>query len=313
MCTIVKNILYADLKSASDAFTHTNANIISVIYFYMMLFKRPFFYDLFQRFETDMYRELNEFEIKHTILAGKEIRGTLRVGILVLCIATTMKFVQPTVLYLYGLISNAEENIVYLPPPMGIPEIYGPLITYIIESVATSLSIGTIVGSVIIFMLFTYHICGQFNALHDSIIGGKSPGPDLGKGGVDEESFLDDCIRRHQQLLNMSLDFVKIFGIVFWIDCVVSVLNICFVLFSMAQNVGAIEHVLNEASFLCGGVSQMFLACWCCERIFNATLEISDGAYNSNWLGKSLKFKKKIVFIMVRGQKPVVSCEKMWI
>ncbi|XP_049303921.1 putative odorant receptor 85d [Bactrocera dorsalis] len=116
-------------------------------------------------------------------------------------------------------------------------------------------------------------------------------------------SFLRSVIAYHQQILNLSQALNDVFGISLFISFASTALIICFVLFQIT--IGAnIDAIIMLAFFLFCSLVQIFLICYYAQQILEASEYISYAVYNHNWFDSDLRYRKMLIYIMARAQKP---------
>lgn len=74
-------------------------------------------------------------------------------------------------------------------------------------------------------------------------------------------------------------------------------------LFSLIAN-ASIQNYLLEVPLLIAGMSQLFLILYFGDRLIDASLALANATYSSNWVGKSIKHQKRVLFIIGRAHKP---------
>ncbi|XP_054747314.1 putative odorant receptor 85d [Anastrepha obliqua] len=115
--------------------------------------------------------------------------------------------------------------------------------------------------------------------------------------------FLRDIIVKHQMVLKLSQEFNEIFGISLFISFTFTVLIICFVLFHITIGASIDSLLMLVFFFFCSWV-QIFLICYYAQGVLEASENISQAVYNHNWYDADLRYKKIILLIMQRAQKP---------
>lgn len=284
---VINGMIFAELKLATDAFTHSNNVVSAIVYFYVLFFRRQFWYDFIKKITEDIDRRMDKIEEIEKMRSGKELRVTLRVGGYFYAVVLSLRLLRPLIYVLVAAI-NPENTQSELPPPMALPIIFDPLFTYILDSLLSSSFDASLICIYSLLMIFSIYFESCCRVLKQTLI--------------YETKNLNDCIMRHIKLMEMLTNFKSVFGLILFIDCFVSLANICLVLFSIVVNSEENSHIMTEIAYLVGGTIQFWLVCWYSERLLYAGLDISDGVYQSQWMGKKSSEQRKLLFIIVRAQ-----------
>ncbi|XP_054081462.1 putative odorant receptor 85d [Zeugodacus cucurbitae] len=131
----------------------------------------------------------------------------------------------------------------------------------------------------------------------------KRRGESANECAAHDLHFLRTIIAYHQQILNISQVLNDVFGISLFINFTSTALIICFVLFQIT--IGAnIDSIIMLAFFLFCSLVQIFLICYYAQQLLEASEYISFAVYNHNWFVADLRYRKMLIFIMARAQKP---------
>ncbi|KAG5673082.1 hypothetical protein PVAND_003157 [Polypedilum vanderplanki] len=110
---------------------------------------------------------------------------------------------------------------------------------------------------------------------------------------IDGYNKLTDIANELEKIISL-LSFVHIFAGIFMLcTCV-------FLLFSPISFYLMLKFTIGLPALL----FQIFTLCFYGEQLQNSSMRVADGAYNCNWYGKNLKFRKMILLTMLRTQKP---------
>ncbi|CAK1543252.1 unnamed protein product [Leptosia nina] len=107
-------------------------------------------------------------------------------------------------------------------------------------------------------------------------------------------STIKDCVRKHQLLLSYTDMFNDIFNKMLFID-------LLFVSLTVAK--GILELVNNFVAVI-ALLLPTLIFCYYGEQLKEESAGIADSAYNSKWNIANLKYRKSIIFIIKRAQKP---------
>ncbi|XP_034488842.1 putative odorant receptor 85d [Drosophila innubila] len=115
--------------------------------------------------------------------------------------------------------------------------------------------------------------------------------------------FLQKCIIYHQRLLLLCEDINQIFGIPLLCNFSSSSFIICFMIFQITIG-GSIDNLAMLALFLFCSMVQIFMIGSYAQRLINASEQIGQAVYNHDWFGGELRYRKMLLLIIRRAQKP---------
>ncbi|KAM7361889.1 odorant receptor 85c-like [Cochliomyia hominivorax] len=117
--------------------------------------------------------------------------------------------------------------------------------------------------------------------------------------------FLRYIIRYHNNLLDLSDQLNNVFGISLLLNFVTSSFVICFVGFQVT--IGATpETILKLLLFLFSSIAQVYLICYYGQQLIDSSSKIAEAVYTQNWSEADVRYKKMLVLIAERAQKPAV-------
>lgn len=110
-------------------------------------------------------------------------------------------------------------------------------------------------------------------------------------------------INKHVQLLDIRDELEEIFAPIFLLNLICGSLCLCFEEFHAILA----DNIPHKAMLLMVGASQclaVFVQCYYCQQLKDASLSISDAIYDSNWEEiMDEKVKKHLMMILIRSQK----------
>ncbi|KAH8310442.1 hypothetical protein KR044_001369 [Drosophila immigrans] len=127
------------------------------------------------------------------------------------------------------------------------------------------------------------------------VAGELAPGQDL--------IFLQKSIIYHQRLLLLCEDVNQIFGISLFCNFASSSFTICFMIFQITIG-GSIDTLVMLAFFLFCSMVQVFMIGSFAQRLINASEQIGQAVYNHDWFGGELRYRRMLVLIIKRSQRP---------
>lgn len=197
---LIKNTTTPDHRSFSDALTRSTGMALVNVYLAVLIFRSTEFWNLSSKLDEDMKRYMNDEEILTVRKSGNELKLSIKIFGVIFIPATLLKFIQPLVTILYFYFFNDIKNINFS-PPMAFPIIWKPIVTTMLESTTTTFLLTGLAGSMLVFMVMTLYLCSQFNGLKNTLLKEKSFGQNISDG-----IFLDNCIKRHSELIRFVLD-----------------------------------------------------------------------------------------------------------
>ncbi|XP_030376284.1 odorant receptor 85c-like [Scaptodrosophila lebanonensis] len=107
---------------------------------------------------------------------------------------------------------------------------------------------------------------------------------------------------------NKLLDFVDainvIFGVPLLLNFFASSVGICFLGFQMSIGLSP-EMGIKVAFFLASSLVQIYLICYFSQLLIDASANISTAVYNADWSGADVRYRKMLILIAQRAQRPV--------
>ncbi|KAG5670573.1 hypothetical protein PVAND_000826 [Polypedilum vanderplanki] len=119
------------------------------------------------------------------------------------------------------------------------------------------------------------------------------------------EKKLFEIIDGYNELSDISNEIEKIFTMLLLANVFAGILYICLCVFFSFTPIRT-YLVIKYLPVLPGVSIQLFFTCYYGELLQTSSLHVANGAYNSNWYGQNLKFRKMILLTMVKAQKPQV-------
>lgn len=199
LMVFIKNVVNPEKESIENAFILSNGNLIVIIFWITTFVRRETSSKFFDFILNDSTHIKSEFDAEVSTQAAKEVIRVCKWYTIVLPAATILRFFLP----IFKLVMNlgTDKKVTY-PPAMGVPvEYFGEIPTFIIETSMRLIMLTTLVGVCILYVISSLHICSQFKILANDI-----------ENFPMTEKGLEVYITRHQELLEMSQSFKKIFA-----------------------------------------------------------------------------------------------------
>jgi hypothetical protein len=308
---ICKNVLDPESESIENAIALGNGALCTVVYFVSMIVKKDALVEYLNFIKSHEKVFTNSDYKQLTSACAREYRIIMTALLCILPVGIAVRFLHPPLEYGYVKLLRNDKNFT-LPPSMGIPtSMLGEIPTYILESIVRMIVLSTLVGICSIFILSSLYICTQYNILALEL-----------ENITDDEEVVDKMIDRHQELLYFTKLLNKIFSHYFFADCFLSLINMAVMMFSFITHNIRLSNYIVEVPLLSIGIAQLFFVLYYGDRLIDAVSnsiftakyslnkkiikseQIADAVYQSEWYTKPIKIKKKILLIIMMGQKP---------
>ncbi|KAJ9582589.1 hypothetical protein L9F63_023077 [Diploptera punctata] len=150
-------------------------------------------------------------------------------------------------------------------------------------------------GDTFIFTLVTL-ACGQFEALISSL---KTVGTSI------KYPQLEACIKHHQQLFRTVEKINALYSPIILVEFFNMMLTLCTFAFEASKMEGGGLKIWAQAQFFLGTTIELYMICSAGSRLTSLSLQVADAIYESDWIDKPKHWKKSIMIVMMRGQKPL--------
>ncbi|XP_062120799.1 odorant receptor 67a [Drosophila sulfurigaster albostrigata] len=124
------------------------------------------------------------------------------------------------------------------------------------------------------------------------------------KSYAKDLKLLQDLISYHNKLLGLSDVMNNVFGMPLLLNFLTSSVMVCFVGFQMTLGLSA-DHTVKLALFLISAVSEIYLICYFSDLLIVASESVASAVYKMEWFEGDSRFRKMLIFIALRAQKPV--------
>ncbi|XP_045488495.1 odorant receptor 85b-like [Pieris rapae] len=118
---------------------------------------------------------------------------------------------------------------------------------------------------------------------------------------VNKEKRFKETIQRHTKLLELLWDLNGTFGCLFAINYIFLSSTICFCVISACT-----DGSLEDLKTLCISILVIVNVFYCCrggEYLINTASEVSTAIYDTPWYELPNKYRKDLIFIMLRSQR----------
>ncbi|XP_034662508.1 odorant receptor 85f [Drosophila subobscura] len=149
-------------------------------------------------------------------------------------------------------------------------------------------------------LCFQVQICMHFSCMIRSL---EDYQPNL-THERDDKHFLAQMVNKHEYLVLLQNDLNGIFGGSLLLSLITTAAVLCTVsVYVLIQglNLEGITYVV----FIGTSCMQLFLVCNHGQQVLDLSADIGHAAYNHNWHNASIAYKKYLLIIIIRAQKPV--------
>ncbi|EDV51217.2 odorant receptor 67a [Drosophila erecta] len=122
---------------------------------------------------------------------------------------------------------------------------------------------------------------------------------------VDEDlKKLQSLIANHIDILRLT-DFTNdVFGVSLLLNFVASSLLVCLVGFQLTIKF-SLQYFGKQVLLLVSVLFEVYLLCSFSQKLMDASENVGIAAYDMDWQGADKRFKKMLIYISMRAQKPV--------
>ncbi|KAH8271358.1 hypothetical protein KR018_007645 [Drosophila ironensis] len=121
---------------------------------------------------------------------------------------------------------------------------------------------------------------------------------------VADRQFLAQIVDKHNYLVNLQKDLNGIFGGSLLLSLLSTASVLCTVsVYTLIQ--GLTLEGISYVMFLGTSVVQMYMVCYYGQQVLDLSADITQAVYSHDFQNASLAYKKDLVTIIIRSQKPV--------
>ncbi|XP_017084411.2 odorant receptor 67a-like [Drosophila eugracilis] len=178
-------------------------------------------------------------------------------------------------------------------------------LTYLSQSMAGYMATcGHISGDLMIFavaMQVIMHFDRLAKALKKFQLEFCSGSPEAAEKDLQK---LRNLIAYHNKVLGLTDVMNNVFGIPLLLNFAASSMLVCFVGFQMTVGLGP-EQVAKLSLILVSAMVEIYLLCYFSQMLIDASNSVSFAVYDMNWMDADLRFRKMLIFLALRAQRPV--------
>uniref|UniRef100_T1GPT4 Odorant receptor n=1 Tax=Megaselia scalaris TaxID=36166 RepID=T1GPT4_MEGSC len=122
------------------------------------------------------------------------------------------------------------------------------------------------------------------------------------KGGIKDIIFIGDIARYHGKVLNLSELVNETYSVCILLSFVIASTSICFIGFNLTSS--PLQDALKFGLFMTAEIVQIAAICFYGNTILEKSFELGDAIYEHDWHEADLEYKKMLIQIITRSQKP---------
>lgn len=120
---------------------------------------------------------------------------------------------------------------------------------------------------------------------------------------IIKKIYLNECLDTFS-MLRLSRQINEIFGLNLLLNIASSSVGICFL--ALIMTIGIEVQLMCKLSFyLITLMMQIYLICDYGQQLLDASVSISEAAYNQNWFNSDIRYKKMLIILALRADIPV--------
>ncbi|XP_039948769.1 putative odorant receptor 85d [Bactrocera neohumeralis] len=186
--------------------------------------------------------------------------------------------------------------------------LYYPL--YVSEVFASLTGLGGYLASDLLFCAATVQLIMHFRKLARDIeayqAGCSCATADvMAQQSQRDLDFLSAVVNYHSHTLALCQTINEIFGLPVLINFISTSFVICFLAFQFSIGV-PLDSMVALASYMICCLVQFYMICSYGQELITASENIGHVVYNHNWLVADIRYKKMLIMIIRRAQKPAM-------
>ncbi|XP_068152608.1 odorant receptor 67a [Drosophila tropicalis] len=200
---------------------------------------------------------------------------------------------------------DAQQIMPYVPTaPWNWHNNWKYYITYVMQGTAGyTATCGHISADLMIFA-FVIQVIMHFNYLAKCLKEIEIKNGSTVEGSAGDMRKLQQLIAYHNNILGLTDVMNDVFGVPLLLNFMASSMVVCFVGFQMTVGLSP-EQTSKLALLLISATSEIYLICYFSQALIDASFSISFAVYDMNWTPADGRFRKMLVLVAMRAQKPV--------
>ncbi|XP_066603167.1 odorant receptor 13a-like isoform X2 [Prorops nasuta] len=304
-------VVYNDLVLITENLTTVNFPVIVVFMkFFVMKSYKKVLGDVIESYTRD-WENLKDREDTETMMKGANIAGRISIGCYVLTeITASIKMLQQLFAIIRSEINGLDRIFILqslFPPIFKVTPYYQAVcLGQVIGAYCLATSYA---GVDCLVYLLVFHICGQFQILHRSLIRTINS-PKILQNPKRFGYFLAIIVRKHEYLNWFAEAVEDSFNVCFLVQVLFSTLLMCFQYFLVFRAVSrseglAVNDVAFMVTYVIANMLFIYFYCYMGELLIVASAGMRNAALESNWYMLTPNNMRMVIFILFRSRKPL--------
>ncbi|XP_043480582.1 odorant receptor 46a-like [Leptopilina heterotoma] len=183
-------------------------------------------------------------------------------------------------------------------------------LTYVVQTLSIYSSGLTNVGVETLVMVIMLQICCQleiiYHRLEEMTQLNLNDESSLNFSKTKEARILVECVRHHDYVYLFSERLNDIFSIVFGMQFIGSITNICTLIYSLSTKTTVNDKVLAQGLLLPNILFQTFIYCLFGNEVMLKSLKVADVISMMDWTMLRRQSKKGLLMIAMRARNPII-------
>ncbi|EDX12245.1 GD20073 [Drosophila simulans] len=244
-----------------------------------------------------------DFDVEHYLRFSKLISkyfGRLYVAMIVINSASSITQYAIQRWWLHS--ANVELTLPYVPlAPWNWRGSWTSWPTYLLQSTAAyTCTCGCLSADLMMFAV-VMQVIMHFDRLAKAL---REFDKRCSNGAEEDLNELRSLIVYHNQVLRLTSKMNDIFGVPLLLNFLNSSMLICNVGFQLTIGI-SLEYIGRQVLIILSALVEVYLICSLSQMLINASKNVSLAVYDMDWLEYDTKFRKMLVLVVMRAQKPV--------
>ncbi|KAI8033535.1 hypothetical protein M5D96_013718 [Drosophila gunungcola] len=202
-------------------------------------------------------------------------------------------------------VPNVEPNLPYVPiAPWSYRGTWRFLPTYLLQSIAAyTCTCGYIATDLMLFAV-SLQVIMHFKTLARTLREFDVQNNRNKKLADNDLRKLRGLIACHIEILEVTNEMNDVFGVPLLLNFLNSTLLVCNVGFQLTIGIG-LDFVGRQVLIIICALVEIYLICYFSQQLIDASNDISFAVYEMNWMEADPRFRKMLMLMSMRAQKPV--------
>ncbi|XP_033228535.1 putative odorant receptor 71a [Belonocnema kinseyi] len=180
------------------------------------------------------------------------------------------------------------------------------------EQITILLNVTTLVTTDTIYVVYTEHVCGMFAILRyrlENILKDKNSNSEMSvrRSLQDDESLTKEilgCISLHRRNIEFTKKLDAAFSASLFVQVGLSMILLSITGYVTILKLGVLDEFLQFCPYVVMQIVFIFYLCLPGQKIIDASENIVNSLYNSQWYRMPFKTQKLFILLMVRSSRP---------